>query len=326
MVNFRDIILRLGRGPGLLGRGTLHCHMLIWIEGNPGPSDLRRLLQQDEGFRRRCELPSDCEVVEEPAGALPMPRVGPHVLDPRNFERREDFWEIYRYHVEEVTKCCNWHEHKTTCWSHLGPEEEPTDANCRMRIDGSTRRNTALDDESGAILLRRLHPRINDYNSTMMFLLMCNMDIQYIGSGEEAKAAIFYSSLRSHKNNERFGENDAEPREREARSLVNKMVNSMMARQELSHQQIMSFYVGAGDYYTSHKFRTLLWGLFDRFVTEEMLPCGDRLRTQVEDVDMDADVPDEDENSDMAARLRVRQHLLVRLRSTCRQSRYSKEV
>ncbi|KAJ7860952.1 hypothetical protein B0H14DRAFT_2268730, partial [Mycena olivaceomarginata] len=41
-------------------------------------------------------------------------------------------------------------------------------------------------------LLRRLHPRINPYNSLMMFLLRCNMDIKYVGSGEAAKALVHY--------------------------------------------------------------------------------------------------------------------------------------
>jgi hypothetical protein len=53
--NFLDIIVRHSKdGGGLFGesetyygmveaqgRGTLHCHMLLWIKGNPGPQELR---------------------------------------------------------------------------------------------------------------------------------------------------------------------------------------------------------------------------------------------------------------------------------------------
>ena len=37
-----------------------------------------------------------------------------------------------------------------------------------------------------------LHPRINNFNDIVIFLMECNMDIKYIGSGEAAKALVFY--------------------------------------------------------------------------------------------------------------------------------------
>jgi hypothetical protein len=61
-----------------------------------------------------------------------------------------------------------------------------------MRIDGSTRALTELDEETQSILLRRLHPRINNFNDVVLFLMQCNMDIKYIGSGEAAKALVYY--------------------------------------------------------------------------------------------------------------------------------------
>lgn len=33
------------------GRGSLHCHMLIWISGSPGPDELRSRLQSDNKFK-----------------------------------------------------------------------------------------------------------------------------------------------------------------------------------------------------------------------------------------------------------------------------------
>ncbi|KAF8550781.1 hypothetical protein OG21DRAFT_1478399 [Imleria badia] len=81
-----------------------------------------------------------------------------------------------------------------------------------------------------------------------MFLLQCNMDIKYIGSGPAAKALVFYitdyitkSSLSVHAG-------------LDAKHLFVKLVNALMARQELSHQQVMSYIVGGGDHYKSHTF------------------------------------------------------------------------
>lgn len=39
-------------------------------------------------------------------------------------------------------------------------------------------------------------------------------------------------------------------------SLVTKCMNSLMGKQEISHQQVMSYLVGGGDTYTSHCFRS----------------------------------------------------------------------
>lgn len=39
-----------------------------------------------------------------------------------------------------------------------------------------------------------------------------------------------------------------------------------MARQEVSHQQVMSYLVGGGDHYKSDKFRVLHYGTFERLV------------------------------------------------------------
>ncbi|KAI9062001.1 hypothetical protein FKP32DRAFT_1528047, partial [Trametes sanguinea] len=155
-----------------------------------------------------------------------------------------------------------------------------------MRIDGTTCPTTHLDDETGAILLRRLHPRIASYNDLIIFLMKSNMDIKFIGSGEAAKALLYYvtdyitkASLPTHvglaalsyaiqKTNEQFphmveGGNE-DNTARRSKGALNKSVNRMMSQQEISHQQVMSYLVGGGDVYTSHLFKVLHWGSFDR--------------------------------------------------------------
>ncbi|KAG6369643.1 hypothetical protein JVT61DRAFT_14139 [Boletus reticuloceps] len=41
------------------------------------------------------------------------------------------------------------------------------------------------------------------------------------------------------------------------RNLLIKCVNSLMGRQEISHQQVMSYLVGGGDFYASHNFKII---------------------------------------------------------------------
>lgn len=287
------------------GRGTLHCHLLIWIKGNPGPQELRDRMANSVDFKDRmfgwiesiisCELPGMMEVLLEPDSALLKPKMKTTEMDVRMKAQplvvdmtEEEFANEFRDFVKELAIRCNWHEHSETCWKHLRPNERRGDSVCRMRINGSTRSFTELDEETQSILLRRLHPRINNFNDVSMFLMQCNMDVKYIGSGDSAKALIYYvtdyitkESLTTHvglealtyainRNDQKFSEDMVTPDSLKAKSLFVKTVNSMMARQEMSHQQVMSYLIGGGDHYKSETFRLLKWAELDRFIRAEL--------------------------------------------------------
>jgi len=179
-------------------------------------------------------------------------------MDDELFARQfEDF--VHRLAVE-----CNWHEHTPMCFKHLSNGEQPSDSNCRMRIDGTVCMQTMLDPETEAICLRRLHPWINNYNDVVLFLMQCNMDIKFIGSGSAAKALTYYISdyitknelkvhvglqaiqaaMESHR--KRFADDPTSSESTRERNLLMKTVNAMMGRREVSHQQVMSYLVGGG--------------------------------------------------------------------------------
>ncbi|KAH9889758.1 hypothetical protein C8Q73DRAFT_747544 [Cubamyces lactineus] len=314
---FLNVVLRYGRpGRGLFGkcdayfgtveaqgRGTLHCHMLIWLEGHPSPQRMRDLMldsqkYQEDMFRWlesivKCELLGTEAVVAEPGGvALPRPRFGddhPGVYPAPSVTElsADEFDNQYAVFVNEQVKAFNWHEHTDTCWKYLKRGDRRDDAHCRMRIDGGTEPATRIDEETGAIVIRRLHPRIACYNDVVMFLVKANMDIKHIGSGEAAKALLYYvtdyitkASLSTHvglaallcaiqRTDARFGESFYADAERNTRSALMTTVNSMLSRMEISHQQVMSYLVGGGDHYASHRFRVLHYGGFDRLVDRE---------------------------------------------------------
>ena len=315
MKSFIDIILRHGKeGGGLFGksqtyygmveaqgRGTLHCHMLIWIKGNPGPQELRDRMTNEDGFKLKmfdwiesiikCDLPDMTEILEENAGALPRPKLPKGDMDPRMRPQPEfsditedQFANDFRMFVKELAIRCNWHEHKSICWKHLKPGEKRGDPVCRMRIDGKTRTFTDLDEETQSILIKRLHPRINNFNDVVIFLMQCNMDIKYVGSGEAAKALVYYVTdyitkenlatevglgalaYAIHQNEIKFQGDNETPLSLKGKSLFIKTVNSMMARQELSHQQVLSYFIGGGDHYKTNTFRIVKWAEIDHYV------------------------------------------------------------
>jgi hypothetical protein len=89
---------------------------------------------------------------------------------------------------------CNWHVHNDTCFKYRAPGEPRTDVTCWMRITGQTRAVKEIDEETQSILLRRLHPWINNFNDVVLFQLQSNMDIKFIGSGPAATVLVYYVS------------------------------------------------------------------------------------------------------------------------------------
>lgn len=153
-------------------------------------------------------------------------------------------------------------------------------------------------------MLRQLHPWINNYNDVILFLLQSNMDVKYIGSGPAAKALVYYISdyitkcdlqvhagirliqtaMQAHV--EIFLNDGISSMQFKDRNLLTKCVNSLMARQEISHQQVMSYLVGGGDYYTRHTFTNVRF--FEFINTLDELENRDVDPSQESDTDEDA--------------------------------------
>ncbi|KAJ7369210.1 hypothetical protein DFH08DRAFT_678035, partial [Mycena albidolilacea] len=274
------------------GRGTQHCHMLVWIEGNLPPQALCDRMKECPLFQDKmfswlesiisCEFPSTKELVIETDGEMKPPKMPDGWDDPRVHKKldvtdieEDEFAAAMLATVEELAIKSNWHVHRETCWKYLKPGEPRNDKTCRMRINGDVNPLTHMELDFESIILCRLHPRINNYNQLVMFLLRCNMDIKYIGSGEGAKALIHYvtdyvtkSALatliglvhcrsRDQKITARSTGNKGNTVDQINRSLFTKTVMALMSKQEVSHQQVMSYLVGGGDYYTSHTFKPL---------------------------------------------------------------------
>ncbi|KAI0710264.1 hypothetical protein C8Q76DRAFT_579998, partial [Earliella scabrosa] len=190
------------------GRGTLHCHMLVWLKGHPSPKEMKERMVDSHEYQQlvfkwlesiiKSELLGTTEVVTDaeprrprrsddtnnphPA-VVPAPRISE--MSPAAFDRE------YEWFVNELVKEFQWHEHTGTCWKYLRRGQPKDNAHCRMRMDGSTRESTVFR-EDGPLEVRRYHPWIANYNDLIIFLLKSNMDIKHIGPGQDAEALIFY--------------------------------------------------------------------------------------------------------------------------------------
>ncbi|KAJ7750565.1 hypothetical protein B0H16DRAFT_1318652, partial [Mycena metata] len=283
--------------------------MLVWLDGHLPPQALRDKLGESDLFKSkmtdwlentiRSEMMNTERNTTDPSvrrpprenpnpGTIPAPLLSQY-WNPVTFHR--DYVE----YVDALLVQFNWHVHLSTCWKYLKRGEPKTDEHCRMGMNGETQSSTVVDSDTYAIHLRRLHPWIANYNDLVMFLLKCNMDIKFIGSGEAAKAFLYYVtdyitkavlpvhaglaalSHAIHAANVKHPElgDDSQSTAASYTSAMTSTVNSMLGHQEISHQQVMSYLIGGGDHYTSDNFAILYWRAFRRCVDRYFEPDSD---------------------------------------------------
>ena len=133
MAHFLNIVVCAdGESPGLFGqceayygmveaqgRGTLHCHLLLWLSGNPNPQLLCDQMQSSLEYRQgviqwletniRCELPGQRTV----APVAVKPARPAHEMDPRLEEApvldsmdQEDFAQEFQCFVTWLAVAC----------------------------------------------------------------------------------------------------------------------------------------------------------------------------------------------------------------------------
>ncbi|KAJ7831845.1 hypothetical protein B0H14DRAFT_2364964 [Mycena olivaceomarginata] len=172
--------------------------------------------------------------------------------------------------LRNVVTQCQSHSHSKTCFKYWrGPPESKT---CRFDLhEDNFRAESAFDPETGELTLRCLDGLVNNFNSTIIEAIRCNMDIEFIGSGASAKGILYYitdyitkSQLKTHvafsmlelpvKKLGDFNplEDDLTVR---AKKMLQKCAYAMLSQQELSSQQVVSYLLDFEDHFTNHSYR-----------------------------------------------------------------------
>ncbi|KAI0717170.1 hypothetical protein C8Q76DRAFT_587604, partial [Earliella scabrosa] len=285
------------------GRGTLHCHMVIWLEGGLNPNELQdRIRSGGDEFRQRLvsyldDTISTCvppDLSPNPSSRLydhksrstskPHPssiRGLPLLLSHRTSP--EEYSQAAHEDLRNLVQRNQTHKHSKTCYKYCsdGPQV------CRFDLDPShVVPQTIADPESGELTLRCLDGMINNFNATILRALRCNMDIQFIGSGTQAQAILYYitdyvtkSPLKTHVAYaalelavQKLDVDTAlqgTPSTERAKRLLQKCAFALVANQELSGQQVASYLLDYDDRFTSNKFRNLYWPSFERYIEKQ---------------------------------------------------------
>jgi hypothetical protein len=118
------------------GRGTLHCHMIVWLKGALNCDEIRnKVMAGDEDFQTRMiNFIDDCisnEIPKSPLECTTVPSDNNHPCSVRgvpdllaNLARKKD--------LHNIVKSCQSHRHSSTCykyWRRGQPRE------CRFGLD-----------------------------------------------------------------------------------------------------------------------------------------------------------------------------------------------
>ena len=152
---------------------------------------------------------------------------------------------------------------------------DPKTGLCKARFPRDVYKETSVDPESGALLLKKGEANMNTFTPAVSYLLRCNHDVTSLLSGTAIKSVIAYvadyitkTPLKTHvmfesvqqvfeKNSELIG--GTIPRKEKARAVITKIVNSLTAASEIGGPMASMYLLKHQDHYTSHKFKVFYW-------------------------------------------------------------------
>ncbi|KAJ7216237.1 hypothetical protein C8J57DRAFT_1096161 [Mycena rebaudengoi] len=276
------------------GRGSLHCHMLIWVEGGLNPNEIKAKVLANGGdadFQRRLMLFLEDTISTDfpPASAIdvdsPLSNVNPCKTRGPGMEGSSDALIASRQKdLHDLVEACQVHDHHPTCykyWKGPGFEKE-----CRFNLDESNFNPISqFDPETGEFTLQCMHGMVNRFNRTILTSIRCNMDIQFVSSGPAAKAVMHYitdyitkTSLQAHVAYAVLEmavtrlsqyEPDGDDYEMRARRLLQRCAHALISQQELSGQQVASYLMDFEDHFTSHVYSNIYWTSLEHFIDLE---------------------------------------------------------
>ncbi|KAG1781302.1 hypothetical protein EV702DRAFT_1177554 [Suillus placidus] len=215
---FVNIILQYKHGSGIFG----HCkayYGMVEVQGreNSSPQVLYDCMVTENEFLVKLFKWLESIITLCDVDKMdPRLETPPQVVDMDKDSYKHEFIEFLSHLAVE----CNWYVHNNTCFKHLKNCEQRDDITCT--VNASARINTRYT--------------------------------QFIGSGEAAKATVFYTTEYVTKSDLplHVGLQALDYAMKMYQRGITKHVNAIMGKEEI-------YLVGGGDYYTSHIFHAFKW-------------------------------------------------------------------
>jgi len=262
------------------GRGTLHVHMLIWLEDAPNSNEMHEFLKTEEFQDRirayikqniRAHVDGlDEEMMKSTPRETQLAYSRPPDPDAANWaaefaDKEKRVVRSQQVHTCTKSTCLRYNKHGKLVCKRRAPWE----------LSG-----TEYIDEKGNWKPKRTHPYVNNYCPAISVALCCNNDIKLLTNGVDTKHALWYSTdyqtKKQNKNHnvsalmaksllyhEEHSDHLESVLERN-RLLIFRCQHSINREMELSGQQVVAYLMGWGDRICSHHYVPLYWSIVKR--------------------------------------------------------------
>jgi len=256
------------------GRGTLHLHMLLWLEDAPSATEMKAALKSETfrdklvGYIKGSIRASIGDMSHTQVVAIPKtPGISySRPLDPRTASSNEsEENEVKLVRALQLHQCS-----LTTCLRVIKGRMV-----CKRRAPFKR----ALQDwvnENGEWGPKRLCGFLNNWNPTIMRTLRANHDTKLIIGGDSQTATLtYYITNYATKKQQRSSNASALLAKRLAfvrleertqtdlnklnKKLIQSCANSLSREREFSAPEIISYIMGWADVYLSHHYVTIFW-------------------------------------------------------------------
>jgi hypothetical protein len=174
-------------------RGTLHIHLLLWIQGQVNINELQNLLSSDLEFLKKLSDFLDKTIYRDDEFFGPLPDDLP--LDNNSSSSYDALINPYfpEFNIFSAVKILKGikdfqtHIHSPSCYKYSKGIKK-----CRYRKPEKTYLTTHFNSETGRLNLSKQHPMVNNFNKWILLLTQSNSDIQFLFHGMSSHAIIYY--------------------------------------------------------------------------------------------------------------------------------------
>lgn len=266
------------------GRGTLHLHILFWLEDSPTGDEMLNLLEHSEDFRNKIKRYIEAVIGAYVPGLSSKDEIQavPREAEIAYSRPPNPSSEFYEEEKKDVLKKIVRSQQIHTC----------TTATClikRRNGELSCKRRAPFQCSEEAYVLpngewgpKRTYGYINNFIPEVAVVTKCNQDAKLVLFGRDTRNTGWYMTIYQTKNQNRTFTYSAfvaqgflyhlrrsrdeylEDVRDKGRKLLIRCMNAVNQEQELSAPQVMSYLMGWGDNYRSHQYVPFYWFIFAR--------------------------------------------------------------
>jgi hypothetical protein len=256
------------------GRGTLHLHIVVWLEGAPTSAVMREALKSDT-FRAKVCRYIDANIKADLDGAstsviASMPKQKA-VSYSRPEDPRHENYDIRQKTAERnLAKAVQLH----TCAANTCLVVKSGRLQCKRRAPFELS-SCSWINEGGQWGTRRVAPFLNNWSPSILQTVRSNNDIKLITNGADTNDITFYitnyATKKRHNSSNtsallakrlafhRKQEKNTTDQETLNRRLIQRCANTLSREHEFAAVEVISYLMGWGDRYLSHHYTRIYW-------------------------------------------------------------------